>query len=679
METIIKRIGGIPLVAKGMGTHSYMLAAETNMMYPYGMIAETSMKNAFRMNAFRMSLNFLSSTYEGLHSHLKACFDYFSLFPREFWLDKETLIQLWMAHDLIRIEQSRAMEEIGAQYFDDLISGTSFFRDTERDDDGNIIRCKLHDLVYDLSLLVRDEEHHLLVVKDESENTPSIPTLQEKNILRTLFHFGKLEAPRNFFSQFLLLRAIDFSSSNITKLPNSVGKLKHLRFLNMSCTYIKKLPKSICNLHSLQTLKLSFSLLVELPTDLWKLLSLRHLEIECTHMDYMPNGMGRLRSIRNLSEFIIGGENACSITELGDLNLLQGSLIISNLNRLTTKDEAMQANLNNKDHLTSLILDCKKHFCFKRMNGKKNFEHLYRQSTDSEASNENEVSMVEDVFQGIQPHENLRRLEIWNYVGCNFPIWLVASLSNLVSLELVKCDKVEHLPSLGKLRSLKYLRISEMSNVKYMGREFYGEGEVRGFLKLERFTLEKMSSLEDWDLQVLEGEMALLRELRLQDCPRLKALPESEIPLLRELVLKDCPRLNALPCLPNTLWSLHVCNCTLIAWNPCIPMLHSLVLKCKEWRLPLLPNLPKLVELKIMLSPELTSLPQGLGQLKDLQRLTIHFCPKVKSLPHELQQLVALQELSITACPLLTKRCQRQRGEDWAKIAHISHVEIDLE
>ncbi|XP_077221076.1 disease resistance protein RGA2-like [Tasmannia lanceolata] len=629
---------GVPLIAKEMGIH-FNSHREVPTMD----------------DAERMSLNALSSTYASLPSDLKACFEYLSLFPKDFSIAKETLIQLWMAQDLICTQQSgQDMEETGAQYFDELLPGTSFYKDPERDDDGNIIRIKLHDPVYKLSQMFCDENRHFVAVGND------IPYTKTKENLRTLFWFGNGEVPKKLFSHFTCVRALDLSGTNITELPKSVGNLKHLRFLNLSCTYIKKLPTSICNLHSLQTLKLSFSLLEELPSETWNLISLKHLEIESTLINYLPDGIGKLTRIRNLSEFVIGGDRGCSIKELADLNLLQGSLIISKLSKLTSENEARQAKLDMKDRLTYLILDCEKHFSFRKMIGKKPFEHLYRPSADSRTSSEREgaEAKVEEVFEVIQPHKNLRRLEIWNYFGLKFPKWIEdrALLPYLVSLELIKCNKVEHLPPLGMLCSLKSLHICGMGEVKRIGREFYGKGEVRGFPKLERFVLEEMSSWEEWDMSVAEGEMPRLRELKLQGCPLLKAFP----------------------CLPNTLRSLHVCDCISIAWNP-IPMLEHLVLKSKERRFDCFPNLPNLVSLKIMLSPELTSLPHNLGQLQALRSLTLHFCPKLESLPQELKQLKALQQLHITACPLLTKRCKNKIGEDWSKIEHINYIEIDIE
>jgi hypothetical protein len=41
------------------------------------------------------------------------------------------------------------------------------------------------------------------------------------------------------------------------------------------------------------------------------------------------------------------------------------------------------------------------------------------------------------------------------------------------------------------------------------------------------------------------------------------------------------------------------------------------------------------------------------------------------SLPDGVQSLSNLSSLIIENCPKLKKRCKKERGEDWPKIAHI--------
>jgi hypothetical protein len=57
------------------------------------------------------------------------------------------------------------MEDIGNMYFDILLEN-SLFQDAENDDYGNIIGCKMHDVVHDLALSVSKSE--TLILKADS-------------------------------------------------------------------------------------------------------------------------------------------------------------------------------------------------------------------------------------------------------------------------------------------------------------------------------------------------------------------------------------------------------------------------------------------------------------------------------------------------------------------------------
>ncbi|KAM6570818.1 hypothetical protein CsatB_018803 [Cannabis sativa] len=65
-------------------------------------------------------------------------------------------------------------------------------------------------------------------------------------------------------------------------------------------------------------------------------------------------------------------------------------------------------------------------------------------------------------------------------------------------------------------------------------------------------------------------------------------------------------------------------------------------------------------------------------QLTSLQKLYISGCPRLGCLPEE-GLPTSLTRLYIDGCPLLKKRCEREKGEDWPKIQHITKVILDGE
>ncbi|THG02846.1 hypothetical protein TEA_005628 [Camellia sinensis var. sinensis] len=90
-----------------------------------------------------------------------------------------------------------------------------------------------------------------------------------------------------------------------------------------------------------------------------------------------------------------------------------------------------------------------------------------------------------------------------------------------------------------------------------------------------------------------------------------------------------------------------------------------------------LASLVTLKSLKIIGCRKLESLPEeGLRGLESLQSLFILFCFKIASLPASVQSLTKLQRLNIQFCDELARRCEKGKGEDWYKIAHIPQVSV---
>ncbi|XXG50863.1 hypothetical protein AAC387_Pa02g4769 [Persea americana] len=91
-------------------------------------------------------------SYYSLPLYLKPCFLFCSVFPKDHRIIKDELVKLWMAHGIIKSERVD-VEDIGERYFDDLLM-RSLFQNAEKNGYGNIVQCKMHDLVHDLAKFV---------------------------------------------------------------------------------------------------------------------------------------------------------------------------------------------------------------------------------------------------------------------------------------------------------------------------------------------------------------------------------------------------------------------------------------------------------------------------------------------------------------------------------------------
>ncbi|XP_058079892.1 putative disease resistance protein RGA4 [Magnolia sinica] len=480
-KEIVKKCKGVPLSAKVIG--STMCSKTTTQDWKDILESQTWEIPDIATGI----LPALLLSYYNLPVHLKQCFAYCSIFPKDHWLEKDILVKLWLAQGFIKPQGRREMESIGGEYFDELLR-RSLLQDAIVYFEG-VTKCKMHDLLHDLIQFITKNEccifvngksdyssvtvrHSSFIATGEMSHIPG-PLCDAKK-LRTLLQIRNSlinTIPDNLFQCARSLRALDFGGydSSIKELPSSLGSLKHLRYLDLSYSKIVELPESVTHLRNLQTLKLNFCReLQSLPTGMSAMVRLRHLEIkETTELKYLPEGLGRISSLRTLSRFIVGGDGRCKIGELKRLDSLQGKLQIDHLERVASVDEAKEALLENKLQLSILSL---------------------------EMSGVGEVERMENVVEALKPPlANLEQLEVWGYIGSKFPTWIGdSSFSNLVKLKLIDCNNCTQLPGLGRLPSLEYLEIST-GLLKRVGSEFYGNGSG-GCINLAAFP--KLKHLE---------------------------------------------------------------------------------------------------------------------------------------------------------------------------------------
>ena len=95
---------------------------------------------------------------------MKQCFAFCAVFPKDYEIDVESLIQLWMAHDLIPAQDEDNPDLIGKEIFNQL-AWRSFFQDVKQtpapiDIYGRRKQlrcrkiCKIHDLMHDVALCI---------------------------------------------------------------------------------------------------------------------------------------------------------------------------------------------------------------------------------------------------------------------------------------------------------------------------------------------------------------------------------------------------------------------------------------------------------------------------------------------------------------------------------------------
>ncbi|KAF5447790.1 hypothetical protein F2P56_033313 [Juglans regia] len=621
---IVKRCKGLPLAVKTIGAllWSELDIKEWNKI----MMSEIWDLQSDIIPALRLS-------YKYLPLHLKRCFAYCSIFPKDHDFKKEDLILLWMAEGFLPQPKDKAMEQIGDDYFADLVSRSLFQQSSE-----DALKFGMHDLVNDLarfvsgqftfiiegenSLEIVNKTRHLSFLIESSGNVEKFGALREAKGLRTFLPIDSCSMPRakelvhGLLPMLRCLRVLILPfCQNLTKLPDSIGKMKHLRHLDVSWTSIRKLPDSICKLCNLQTLKISScQKLTILPRDIHKLINLRHLDFRYTPIKEMPVQLGRLCCLQTLTKFIVSKQSGAGIGELGKLANLGGKLLISDLQNVVSPIGALVASLNDKKYLEELRLEWN--------------------------DDDNNISESQSaVLDNLQPHANLRSLSIIGYGGKNFPDWIGHhSFSNIASLYLVKCKHCSVLPPLGQLPSLQSLSITQFDGIDALGRDFYGNSSssIKPFGALKVLKFIDMAKLEKWSAFGAENEggaFTHLEELQIVNCPKLSG----ELPIhpssLSRLVINKCPLLvTSLPS-AATLRQLELRDCNEALFKELPTGLQKLAIEGFDT----LESVPErlmdfsscLERLEISGCHSLTSLSSG-GLPSTLKILTIKDCRKLE-------------------------------------------------
>ncbi|MBA0729005.1 hypothetical protein Golax_025491 [Gossypium laxum] len=677
-EEIARKCKGLPLAAKTLGG---LLRTKGNHQEEWEDVLKSKIwdlpeERSSILPALRLS-------YHYLPFHLKRCFSYCALFPKDYEFEKDELVLLWMAEGFLQqTTREKQMKDIGTEYFRDLQSRSFFQRSTS-----DRARYVMHDLINDLAQYVSRETcfnsdgdklyarveklRHFSFLRHQYDISKRFEILHQMESLRTFMALPIHTSPwaassylsnnvlQELLPRLVRLRVLSLSGYCIEELPHQIGGLIHLRYFNLSYTRIKSLPDSVGSLFSMQTLILhGCKNLVKLPQAIENLINLHVLDLTDTeNLTEMPMHLGNLKNLQILSKLFVQKDRRPNFIDLKSLLHLRKEISIRGLENVVGTRDAGEYILKDKQGIDSLDMQWSPDFL--------------------------DVDAL-PVFSMLQPHENLKKIRVAFYGGTQFPSWFGgSSLANIVDINLSNCRNVTSLPALGGLPSLKKLSIEGMDGVKKLG--------FKPFPVLEVLQFQNMLKWEYWYHHYEDGEFPSLHELVIHNCPNLNQKLPRYLPSLVKLIVKGCPNLvDSVLNLPS-LHELNIEDCknmvpvslvgvtslvtVRIRGLPCLKCFpdgfqqfpgapkHLLISNCSGSRQKVTEceNFASIEYVKVNGSSPPLSLaengknlvPKSQHFLKSLERLHIESCPKLVSFS-ETGFSSTLRHLQLRDCPVLT-------------------------
>ncbi|XP_022714852.1 probable disease resistance protein At1g12280 [Durio zibethinus] len=467
----------------------------------------------------------LKFSYDNLQNDMvRSCLLYCSLFPEDFQIDKEKLIDFWIVegfldeHDTISHARNQGHRIIGSLIHACLLEGVY---------DWSI---KMHDVIRDMSLWIActceaekwkffvQAGYHLTrvpeggrwkgmrrisLMKNEIKNLTEAPNCPD---LQTLFlnDNHQLKVIHSDFFQFMC-------------------GLKVLSFRN--CHLITKLPVGIAKLVSLEYLDLSFTGIRELPIELKALQKLKCLNLSCMYCHItiprgLISGFSKLRIFRMIVysplDEAVEESNECLLEELQCLNHLNAlSLSVTsafaldrylNAERLHnyTEDISLEV-LKDSMQLNILPLANIKSLHSLAVASCESLEEVKMEWAGegrmTKAQNRIQTSVIVTQYC----FQSLHKVIMINCSKLRNITWLILA-PNLRNAFVEDCNKMEEI--------ISEIKLSEVAELV---------GTLTPFETLKYLTLRKLPELQSIYWNALP--ISCIKEIHVQNCPKLRRLP----------------------------------------------------------------------------------------------------------------------------------------------------------
>ncbi|KAH1063472.1 hypothetical protein J1N35_028459 [Gossypium stocksii] len=574
MEDIVEGCGGLPLE---------IVTAASSLKGVHDPI-----RWRYVLNQLKRRRDVLKTSYDDLAETDKHCFLHSALYPADYGIPKEEIIEYWIEEGLVdEMESREAMKRKGHACLQrildiSLLLGTNgksvvMTRNAGRDMALSLIAkdhtffvkagMKLNEPPNELELEEAVDMEKVSLMENFISKIPPEMSPKTKKLTTLLLSGNSLgEIPESFFSHMQALKYLDLSRNPIKILPNSISNLENLtalllsecknleevpslskllalKKLNLEKTRIKEVPQGMEFLVNLRYLNLRFiSCLEEIPQGLLpKLQCLQHLAIhptlsraeEIMELNKLENFEGRFADLQELSKYVdfLREQSQRTIKYF----ILVGKTVEYKLHSCTNSVIVKDCNTEGSRLLPLNVEEFGIEKCndFSSLNGVSGLQ----EATLLKKCRIEECEGLESVFSSSCPPLKLESLVLRHLKNLNVLVAYPHVFSSLKVLFLVKCPKIKTLFS-TKLLLLQHLINLEQVIVwgcdqmeEIIESEEGGGGEIVS--DTTEFTFPKLKELGLWHLPELKRICSAnrvmlcesLQKLEIWNCPKLKRIP----------------------------------------------------------------------------------------------------------------------------------------------------------
>ncbi|TVU14834.1 hypothetical protein EJB05_38330 [Eragrostis curvula] len=709
---IVKKLKGSPLAAETAGNilRKCLTAEHWN-----NIMENEDWKSLQHSRGIMASLKL---SYDQLSYELQQCFLYCSIFPYNYQFVAEDLIDIWISQGFVLRNNSSKIEETGWKYLSKLV-GSGFFEYVDIKD-SQIYHVMMPALMHDFARLVSRTEcavidsvecneipstiHHVSILTDSAyhkeghpgdihrnegfeEKVQSVMTPVRK--LRTLLLIGKcdhffLQSFQHILEKAKYLRILQISSRYASFddafLPNSVNST-HIRYLKVETEGSGVIPVS--KFYHLEVLDAGDA---AIHGHMNGLISMRRLVVkkgprssitgidETSHPQEshsstdQHSGIYKIRQLQSMNKLVHLQLGNVARAKADGAKVLRDKQHLQKLQILFKNMKELQLSWENRDEHDDDEEGSS------QMNDTSSEDFNEINNSNNIPSSSNFADTESDVLEGLEPHLNLKYLQISGYSGATSPAWLVSSVTNLRALHLEDCGEWQILPSLEILPFLIKLKLENMKKVIELS-----------IPSLEVLVLSNLPKLELCSCNSVMDLSSSLRVLSVRSCHVLKSFPlfescekfnieqKSWLCRLDELVIDGCSQLKISNHLPpsSTVSKLRIRDVLEI---PDMYGSPDKSLEVSSTEVGMLDgkwfayhNLRMLTELCISFLGTVDISFQGFRQLINLKDLQIEWCSKILS-SHVVQDptdeymaagndsaLPSLRCLSVSSCGIMGK------------------------